>query len=114
MARKTILCSISALALAVIAVSPVDSSYAWDRWHHEGGWRGGREWGDRGDCGGCGIAGALLGLGVGAAVGAAMAGDGPPPYAPPPAGYYPPPGVYYPPPQAVYPPPAVYYGDDDD
>ncbi len=54
------------------------------------------------------LGGALLGLGVGALLGGAMAP--PPAYSPPPA-YVPPPGVYYPPPPPAYyapPPPATY------
>jgi hypothetical protein len=82
-------------------------------WHgggggwHGGGWHGGG-WGYRPHYGpGPAIAGALLGLGVGAVVAGALA---PPPvyYAPPPV-YYAPPPVYYAPPPAYYPPP-VYYG----
>jgi hypothetical protein len=97
---------VSALALAVATVAPVTPSYAWDRWHHEGGWGGGHPYYNRG-CGGCGVAGALLGLGVGVAVGAAIAGSAPPPR----PVYAPPPPVYYaPPPPAAYPPPNVYYG----
>jgi hypothetical protein len=47
------------------------------------------------------VAGALLGLGLGAVIGGALAA--PPVYAPPPV-YYAPPPTYY------APPPAVYYG----
>lgn len=111
----------SVLTLVGALVLPVAPAYAWDRWHHEGGWGGGREWnerhgwGERG-CDGCGIAGALLGFGIGAALfgGAPAPVYNPPPvYVQPPA-YTPPPVVYYPPQQTVYPPPVVYYGRDRD
>ncbi|HTN11655.1 MAG TPA: hypothetical protein VL154_11880, partial [Acetobacteraceae bacterium] len=72
---------------------------------HRGGWRGDRGWrGDHRDNSGAIIGGALLGLGLGAVIGGALA--------PPPAYYAPPPPVYYaPPPPAYYaPPPTVYYG----
>jgi len=57
------------------------------------------------------ILGALIGIGIGAAI----AGSTPPPpvgYYPPPPAYYPPPPGYYGPPPGYYapPPPAVYYG----
>jgi hypothetical protein len=69
-------------------------------------WHGGGCW----NCGGGNFAaGALLGLGVGAVVGGAIAR--PHYYAPPPVYYAPPPPVYYAPPPPVYyaPPPPVYY-----
>ncbi len=117
MSRTAALHLVGALALAAATVAPASTSHAWDRWHHDGGWGGGRAWQGNGGCGGCGVAGALLGLGVGAVLGAALAnGEGPPPpayYSGPPPAYAPPPGVYPPPPMAAYPPPAVYYGDDD-
>lgn len=59
--------------------------------YHDGG----------GDNTGAVVAGALLGLGIGAVIGGAVAQ--PPVYAPPPV-YYAPPPTYY------APPPAVYYG----
>jgi hypothetical protein len=68
-------------------------------------WHGGGCW----NCGGGNFAaGALLGLGVGAVVGGALA---PHYYAPPPVYYAPPPPVYYAPPPPVYyaAPPPVYY-----
>jgi len=80
-----------ALAFAAPAATP---SFAAERWQHRGGWGGGHAWhggGWVGGCGGCGVGGALLGLGVGVAVGAAVAGA----YAPPPVYYAPPPPVYY-------------------
>ena len=63
-------------------------------WNHGGG-------GDRRGGGGIGVGGLLLGLGVGALVGGAIAQN----YAPPPPVYYaPPPPVYYAPPPAYYAP----------
>jgi hypothetical protein len=72
------------------------------QWHGGGGgccYHGG---------GGNFVGGALLGLGVGAVLGGALA---PHYYAPPPPVYYaPPPPVYYaPPPPVYYAPPPVYY-----
>ena len=62
------------LALAVAFAAPAASpAFAADRWAHHGGWGGGHDWhggGWGGGCGGCGVGGALIGLGVGAAVGA--------------------------------------------
>lgn len=52
------------------------------------------------------VGGALLGLGIGAAVAGALA---PPVYYAPPPVYYAPPAVVYAPPRVVYGPPA-YYG----
>ncbi len=74
-----------------------------------GDWRGGERW--RGDGGRRGygygygppvLGGALLGLGLGAVLGGALAP--PPVYAPPPGIYYPPgkPGFYEAPPPAYY------------
>jgi hypothetical protein len=81
-----------AAAFAVPAATP---AFADGRWVHHGGWGGGHvrhDWGRRGGGGGggIGVGGVLLGLGVGAAVGAAIASQPPPPayYAPPPAVYY--------------------------
>ena len=73
--------------------------------HGGGGYRGGYHGGGRYDDhrgGGIGpVGGALLGLGVGAIVGGALASQA---YAPPPAAYYPPPPAY-----AYAPPPGAYY-----
>jgi hypothetical protein len=80
-----------------LAASPLTAEA---HWHGGGGCY---------NCGGNFVGGALLGLGVGAVVGGALA---PRYYAPAPPVYYaPPPPVYYaPPPPAYYaPPPPVYY-----
>jgi len=106
--------SLAALAVAgtlgLTAIAPTPAQAAWHGgygygWHGGYGYRGG--WGYRGYGWGPGaiVGGALLGLGVGAAVAGA--------YAPPPAYYYPPPpAYYYPPPAAPYyappPPPSGY------
>ena len=95
---------------AVFALSAATPTFAAERWQHKGGWGGGHarhDWGGRGGGGGggggIGVGGVLLGLGVGAALGAAIAAPGPVYAAPPP--------VYYAPPPVQYgPPPAVYYG----
>lgn len=89
-----------------------------DGWHGDrgshGGWHGDRDWrGDRGwqrhdDHGGA-IAGAVIGLGVGALLGGALAAQQPyyarPPvaYAQPPVAYAPPPAYYSAPTYAVTP-----------
>jgi hypothetical protein len=79
------------LLATALAASPVAA---------EAGWHGGG--------GGNFVGGALLGLGLGAVVGGALAQ---PRYAPPPVYYAPPPPVYYAPPPPVYyaPGPPVYY-----
>ncbi len=89
-------------ALAVPLAQPASAQ------RFQGGHGGDRRGFDhRGNDAGAVVGGALLGLGVGAAIGALVA---PPPvyYAPPPVYYArpagPPPGYYY------APPPAVYYG----
>jgi len=81
----------------MLAGSPLAAEAHW----HDGG--GGYRHG-----GGNFVGGALLGLGVGAVVGGALA---PRYYAPPPVYYAPPPPVYYAPPPPVYyaPPQPVYY-----
>lgn len=78
-------------------------NYGGDR----GDYRGGD---DRGHGGGIGVGGVLLGLGIGALIGGAIASSQQPQYAPPPQYYAPPPPVYYaPPPPAYYaPPPGAY------
>jgi hypothetical protein len=97
-----------ALTIA-LALSMTAPAFADQRWQHKGGWNGGRQYEDWGHYGGgggdgIGIGGALLGFGVGAAFGAALA-------APPAVYYRPPPPVYYGPPPVYYgPPPVVYYG----
>jgi hypothetical protein len=123
MIRSTAVLALAA-ALAIPAVGPAFAQHGHDRYddhrgerryyhdngnrhdyHHDNGYR---------DNSGAIIGGALLGLGVGALVGGAIAPARPPAYyVPPPAYYAPPPPVYYaPPPRAYYapPPPAVYYG----
>ncbi|MFI4980140.1 MAG: hypothetical protein ACHQIO_07315 [Nevskiales bacterium] len=81
---------------AALTVPAVVSASAEERWEHHGGWGGGhdRDRGGWGDGGGIGVGGVLLGLGVGAALGAAIARP-PVYYAPPPVYYAPPPVVYY-------------------
>ncbi len=75
--------------------------------YHGGGYHGG---------GGVGVvAGALLGLGVGAVIAGALAPPvyvAPPPvvYAPPPVMYAAPPVMYAPAPRVVYAPAPAYYG----
>ncbi len=114
------------LVAASIAASPF-AAHADDHHDHggyqnynrggdnHGGYNGGgynRGGDDRRDHdGGNGLAGALLGLGVGALVGGAIISSQQPQYAPPPVYYAPPPPVYYaPPPPAYYaPPPGAYY-----
>ncbi len=93
--------AIGATALVAVLAAPLAVPASAQHGHD---YRGGHY--DRGhDGGGIGVAGgALLGLGVGAVIGGAIASAAPP-------AYYPPPPVYYPPPTpAYYPPPPVYYG----
>jgi hypothetical protein len=83
------------LAASPIAAHAVPHGYSHGRhgrWHHPGPVYG--------DGGGGAVAGALLGLGVGALIGGALAQS----YAPPPPVYYAPP-----PPVAYAPPPVTYY-----
>jgi hypothetical protein len=98
----------AAVAVPLTAPQP---AYAYWRggpgWHggwHGGGWHGGYGWHHgwgwhRGWYPGAVIGGALLGLGVGAAI-----ASGPYYYAPPPVVYAPPPPVVYAPPPVVYAP----------
>jgi hypothetical protein len=109
MTRLTSVLVAAPLAAGLLAAP---AAHAGD-WHHHGGWGHGyeRHW----DHGPGPLAGALLGLGIAAAVGGVIASQPyyyappPPPYAyapPPPVVYAPPPGYapgYYPPPP---PPPA--------
>ena len=92
----------STLLLATaLAASPLSA---------EAHWNGGGGGGGCYNCGGSFAGGALLGLGVGALVGGALAPRyyAPPP--PPPVYYAPPPPVYYaPPPPVYYAPPPGYY-----
>ncbi len=80
----------------VLAAASLTPAFAEPRWEHHGDWHGGHErhdWGRRdrwhGGGGGIGAGGVLLGLGIGAVAGAALAA---PYYAAPPP---PPPPVYY-------------------
>ena len=108
--------SLTALALAATLVAPLPALA--QNWHDRGGHydhgrgpdrgRGpdhGRGYDHRGGGnGGAVVGGALLGLGVGALLGGALASSQP--------AYRPPPPVYYAPPAPGYyaPPPPVYYG----
>ena len=73
-------------------------------WHGRGyGWHGGYpHWEHHHDNGGAAVAGALLGLGLGAIIGGAIASQ-------PPAYYAPPPPVAYAPAPSYYAPPPGYY-----
>jgi hypothetical protein len=90
------------LAIAIFALPPsaqADQRHNGGRaqhYHGGGGYRGGNN-------NGAVIGGVLLGLGLGALAGSALAQPG---YAPPPPVYYapPPPGAYYAPPPVAYPP----------
>jgi hypothetical protein len=98
------------LAVGVSLTTPVAAQPPPPDWHKQGGWDHGH--GDHGpprghdyghhdhDNTGAVVGGTLLGLGVGALLGGALA-------APPPVVYSAPPPAYYPPPP---PPPPVYYG----
>ena len=95
---------------AALTAMPIAEAVAQHRGYRGGGYRGGYGYhggyrggyGYRGGRGGSFVGGALLGLGVGALVGGAVAR---PYYRPPPPVYYapPPPVVYAPPPGAYYP-----------
>ena len=85
------------IAAGVLAAAPA----AYAEWHGRGwGWHGAPHYYEHhhGD-GGAAVAGALVGLGLGAIIGGVIASQ--PAYAPPPVTYAPPP-AYYPP--AYYPP----------
>jgi hypothetical protein len=102
-------CSASALAAALVfPAAPPAAAQPWHDYHH------GYYYHDHhGNNTGAVVAGALLGLGVGAALGSVLAAP-PQAYAPPPPVYYaapPPPAYYAPPPPAgygYYAPPAGY------
>ena len=99
--------SIGALALAaIVALPPAAPAFAQRDRHYDHDWHGGPDHGRDHDHGGGGAAvgGALLGLGVGALIGGAIASSQPAYRAPPPAYYGPPPQPY------SAPPPPVYYG----
>ncbi len=96
-----------ALALAATLAAPLPASA--QNWHDRGrhydrGHGHDRGYDHRGGNGGAAVGGALLGLGVGALIGGALASSQP--------AYRPPPPVYYAPPPPGYnaPPPPVYYG----
>jgi len=89
--RKRTSTLLAAIAVIGLAVAPAAQAQP-------------RHWHDRGHYGhfdhhgpGPAVAGALVGLGVGALIGGAIAASQQPYYAPPPVAY-PPPGAYYPPP----------------
>jgi hypothetical protein len=95
------------LTLTVFALPPCAQASQWhnggeqhyhggSNYHGGGGYHGGNN-------NGAVIGGVLLGLGLGAVVGGALAQPG---YAPPPPVYYapPPPGAYYAPPPIAYSP----------
>jgi hypothetical protein len=102
----------SALLIAApVAIGLLAAPAAHADWRHQGGgWGGGRHYEQhRGNGGGDAVAGALIGLGVGALIGGMIAASQPPPqyYAPQPQYYAPPPVAYAPPPYAA---PAYYAG----
>ena len=84
MRTGTMLAAIAAVGLAAAPAAHAD-------WHHH--WRDHGEYYHHDDDGGGVAAGALIGLGVGALIGGAIAASQQPYYAPPPVAYAPPPGV---------------------
>jgi hypothetical protein len=99
--------SLIAFSLATTLLAPLPASA--QNWHDHGGHydhgRGhDRDQGydHRGGNGGAVVGGALLGLGVGALIGGALASSQPAYRAPPPVYYAPPPPGYYAPPPPVY------------
>jgi hypothetical protein len=93
--------SLTALALATTLVAPLPASA--QNWHDHGGHYD-RDRGHDYHNGNSGavVGGALLGLGVGALIGGALASSQPAYRAPPPVYYAPPPPGYYAPPPPVY------------
>ncbi len=92
------------LIAAPVAVGLLAAPAAHADWHQRGGW-GGDAW-DHDQGGGGALAGALVGLGIGALIGGAIVASQPPYYyAPPPVVYAPPPPYY----QAYPPPPPPPY-----
>lgn len=85
-------------AIAAIGLVAAPAAHAQPR-----DWRGRGHFEHRGHGPGPAVAGALVGLGVGALVGGAIVAAQQPYYAPPPVAY-PPPGAYYPPPPYAPPP----------
>jgi len=96
----------SLLIAAPLAMGLLAAPAAHAEWRNHGGWGGGygRHWDHRGPGP---VAGALLGLGVGAVVGGVIVSQ--PYYAAPPYAYAPPPPVVYAPPPAYYAAPPGYY-----
>jgi hypothetical protein len=78
------------VALGLLAAPAAHADWRHHGWegHDRGGWRG-YEHRDRGN--GDAVAGALIGLGVGALIGGIIASSQPQYYAPPPVAYAPPP-----------------------
>lgn len=93
----TVIAAVAALGLVAAPMAHAD-------WHRD--WRGDHHYyhHDDDDDGGGVAAGALIGLGLGALVGGAIAASQQPYYAPPPVAYAPPP-AYYPAPSYYQPPP---------
>jgi hypothetical protein len=95
----------SLLVAAPVAVGLLAAPAAHADWGHRGGWHGYERHHDH--RGGIGVAGALVGLGIAAAVGGVIAAtQAPAYYAPPPVVYAPPPGYY---PAPAYAAPPGYY-----
>jgi hypothetical protein len=95
--------SIGVMALAATLVIPLATPASAQRGHDWGGRSdrgGGRDYHRGGGGGGAAIGGALLGLGIGAVIGGAIASSQPAYRAPPPVYYAPQPPA----------PPPVYYG----
>ena len=96
MKRMLLVGTVLAGALAAPAAEADWRGRSYGHHHHHGGYSGGTV-----------AFGALLGLGAGVALGAALA---PPHYYAPPPVYYAPPPVYYAPPPVYYTPPPILYG----
>lgn len=116
---KTLLIA-APIAAGLLAAPAAHADWRGDRggWHGDHG-GGGPGWGGRGGPGwggerrdhddGGAVAGAVIGLGLGALLGGAIIAQQQPYYAPPPPVVYaPPPVVYAPPPQAYYPQQGYY------
>ncbi|HEY8290005.1 MAG TPA: hypothetical protein VIG49_12105 [Acetobacteraceae bacterium] len=100
----------SLLIAAPVAVGLLAAPAAHADWRHRGGgWGGHEQHYGHGGGGVSPVAGALIGLGVGALIGGVIASQAAPVYAAPPVAYAPPP-AYYPPAPTYYaaPPPAYY------
>jgi hypothetical protein len=93
--------SLTALALTTALVAPLPASA--QNWHDHGGHHDhDRGYDHHSGNSGAVVGGALLGLGVGALIGGALASSQPAYRAPPPVYYAPPPPGYYAPPPPVY------------